>query len=368
MTFKVISEADKTCQVGDGLYQNPSIDISIGGEVSIPDPANGYSVVRIGDYAFYGCEYVTTVAIPERVTTIGYASFSGSGVGFAKFTLPESLTSIDDYAFCCCRNLTRVIIPDGVVRIGINAFSSSPLSDFDIPKSVTNIASGAFTETHWSNSRPLYELLYKDQWLLGYRDFFDFPQNGHLEIDPWTKGVTGFAYCSYIVSVTCPPTLKYIGEKAFSDTDIREINLPEGLLSIGKNAFMGCYYLRSITIPSTVTNIEGAFLGCGASSYTSMIRKPFEIGEKTFRVSDDGSINATLYVPKGTKKRYEATPIWNKFKTIEEFDDGYDGIDDVGDSATGIEQAAYDLQGRRVSVSSVRPKGVYIQGGKKYVK
>ena len=47
MLFTVISETDKTCRIGDG--QNVSIDKSTPGKVTIPQTANGYSVVEVGE-------------------------------------------------------------------------------------------------------------------------------------------------------------------------------------------------------------------------------------------------------------------------------------------------------------------------------
>ena len=62
--FKVISEEDKTCSVG---WNNSSAAVDSNtteGTITIPSEANGYTVVNIGEYAFYDCKKITNVVLP----------------------------------------------------------------------------------------------------------------------------------------------------------------------------------------------------------------------------------------------------------------------------------------------------------------
>ena len=72
-------------------------------EVIIPEfiehKGENIPVTTIGDYAFHGCNNLTSVVIPNSVTTIG------------------------DYAFSGCSSLTSVVIPSSVTTIGYSAFS-----------------------------------------------------------------------------------------------------------------------------------------------------------------------------------------------------------------------------------------------------
>ena len=78
-------------------------------------------IKKIGNYAFYKCYRLTSINIPDSVTSIG------------------------DYAFCYCYSLTSINIPDSVTSIGGSAFSDcSRLTSIDIPDSVTYIWSSAF--------------------------------------------------------------------------------------------------------------------------------------------------------------------------------------------------------------------------------
>ena len=83
------------------------------------------------------------VTIPEGVTSIGEAAFSGSSL--TSITIPSSVTSIGNNAFINCTSLTSVTIQSGVTSIGNNAFlNCTSLTSITIPSSVTSIGQMAF--------------------------------------------------------------------------------------------------------------------------------------------------------------------------------------------------------------------------------
>ncbi|MDR0475374.1 MAG: leucine-rich repeat domain-containing protein [Treponema sp.] len=77
----------------------------------------------IGDYAFLDCSGLTSVTIPNSVTSIGGSAFSNCS-GLTSVTIPDSVTSIGERAFYYCERLVSVTIPDSVTSIGDNAFGS----------------------------------------------------------------------------------------------------------------------------------------------------------------------------------------------------------------------------------------------------
>ena len=82
----------------------------------------GDSVTSIRSYAFYGCTSLATITIPDSVTSIGDSAFSGC-TGLTSITIPDSVTSIGNYAFSDCTGLTSITIGNGVTYIGYSAFS-----------------------------------------------------------------------------------------------------------------------------------------------------------------------------------------------------------------------------------------------------
>ena len=79
------------------------------------------SVTSICDYAFCGCESLTSVNIPNSVTTIGEDAFSGCA-SLTSVNIPNSVITIGNYAFYGCTGLTSVNIGNSVTRIGSEAF------------------------------------------------------------------------------------------------------------------------------------------------------------------------------------------------------------------------------------------------------
>ena len=120
---------------------------------------------KIGSYAFYRYSGLTSVTIPNSVTSIGGFAFDGCS-GLTSVTIPNSVTSIGDGAFKGCNNvkeliyaegtktvlstgltsITSVTIPNSVTSIGNSAFRDcSGLTSVPIPNSVTSIEDGAFS-------------------------------------------------------------------------------------------------------------------------------------------------------------------------------------------------------------------------------
>ena len=101
------------------------------------------SVTTIGDGAFYGCKNLTSATLSNNLTSIGYALFSEC-TKLTSVVIPDSLTDIPMYTFYGCQNLTSVTIGNGVTTIGLGAFYDCGFTSVEIPDSVTTIGDGAF--------------------------------------------------------------------------------------------------------------------------------------------------------------------------------------------------------------------------------
>ena len=380
MTVMVLSEADKTCQVGDGSDHIKNFD----GTISIPAEANGYTVTSIGSYAFYGCSALKHVNIPSSVTILGEKSFSGCGL--TGITLHEGLTEISDFAFSTCTELEDVSLPESLIRIGMGAFNCCyALKSIDLPSHLTSIGSGAFFATALTSV-----VLPNSVTELGYSVFsgcekltsFTFStgltSTGKSVLIGCTnitnivllEGMTGiddsaFRNCTKLTSVTIPSTITRIGDMAFCNCkSLTEVDIPEGVTSIGEYAYDGCINVETITLPSTLTVIQSWAFYCQKDkgklrSVTSKIQNPFDIDNTAFCNYE----TATLYVPKNTKGKYESTYNWNLFQNIVELEDAPAAIESViADDKT---LSLYNLQGQRLSE---KPKhGIFIRGCRKYL-
>ena len=106
--------------------------------VTIPN-----SVTSIGGSAFYECTSLTNIVIPNSVTSIGSGAFQDCNL--TSVTIPNSITSIEQWTFAGCRSLTTLIIPNSVTSIGYGAFyGCSGLTSVTFGEKLTKIGDVAF--------------------------------------------------------------------------------------------------------------------------------------------------------------------------------------------------------------------------------
>lgn len=146
VTFKVISEVFKTCQVGDGTNL-ALVNTSVSGYVALPSTVNGYTITAIADKAFKDCSHLSAVDIPEKVTSIGESAFFNcTQIQTIDFLGTSTLSSIGVNAFYNCSSLSSFSLPSSVRSIGRNAFNGCYFSSITIPEGVTAIPQNGFSD------------------------------------------------------------------------------------------------------------------------------------------------------------------------------------------------------------------------------
>ena len=125
---------------------------SFGGFVISNEYVDGLGTIRfygkVNDVSFYACSSLTSVIIPESVTSIERSAFSYC-TNLTNIFLPEEVTSIESFAFMGCTSLTSIVLPEAVTSIEEYAFfCCSSLTSVIIPKNVKSIGQFAFWACH----------------------------------------------------------------------------------------------------------------------------------------------------------------------------------------------------------------------------
>ena len=277
--------------LGDGtaeIKDNPSPEPE--GEIVIPDAIDGHVVTSI-KRAFYDCNGLTGVTIPDSVTSIGDGAFVRCR-RLARVTISDSVTYIGDGVFNGCwrmadakgfvvvRNVLHcyngpkatLTIPDSVTSIDSGAFlvECRDIASVAIPASVTGNVKDALgncpmlESIEVSPDNPVYASV---DGLLLTKDGKTLLQGLGKKAVTIPFGVTriadgAFSDCG-LTSVTIPGSVTSIGVEAFQRTPLERVTFPDGLTKIEKYAFFSCGRLKEVTIPVSVTSIaRHAFAFC----------------------------------------------------------------------------------------------------------
>lgn len=288
LTYNILSEASKTVEViasSTGSYQG---DIVIPSSVKFGN--NTYYVVQISENAFSNCSELTSIELPNTITTIKNSAFYGCS-SLSSFTMPSSVKEVYGDAFWKCP-IQKLYISDLQKWCSIN-----------------------FKENTGSNP-------------LGYSGGVIFV-NGEKLVDlVLPEGVTlpfaAFYKCRSIKSVLFPETFNGYKDGRWFEycTELKKVTITKSVSKIPGYAFANCTKLSDVYCEATTPPIlDTGWNNMSFDEYYAFVR------------CDIGSI--TLHVPKGCKEKYATAMGWERFSRI------------VYDYSAGVEDIPTDVDSNK---------------------
>jgi len=278
------------------------------------------SLKTINGEVFVGCSSLASITFPDSLETIGSSAFDNCK-GLTSFVLPTSITSIGSYAFRGCTGLTSLVLPNSITKIGEYAFKGcTGLTSITMPDETLGFNESytpyfilfseckGIKEIHVYPTNPKYTSVNGILFSKDGKTLIAYPmgRSGEYTIPEGVTsiGANAFRGCSGLTSVSLPENISVIPEYAFSGcSSLSAITIPERVTTISNDAFNSCKSLTSIHIPESVTQIETrAFVRCEKLTSVTLPNAAIVAGNtfsgcallKEFVVSSDNPLYCTV--------------------------------------------------------------------------
>ena len=272
------------------------------------------SPVEYSHNLYLGDSLLTDLVIPSTMDTVN-SNLKGD-TALHSITIMNGATYIAAEAFRECGHLSSVRIPNSVTTIGRVALGGTDIDSVFIGSGVTSMGSYVFGDVKYFEYNSNDCLFFKQQHYDGLMNPTYVSSEHQIDSDSLTTVVIGdsvkkierFAFSGYpnlstviigsgvdtimdrafqesgIISIVIPNNVRYIGWGAFDwCRNLNSVTLPDSITEIGKNMFYNCLSLTGITIPDAVTFIgESAFRYCSSLRYVNIPDGVTEINGSTF--------------------------------------------------------------------------------------
>ena len=254
------------------------------GAVTVPSTIGGYPVTIIDELCFRYSTGITSVTLPEGITTIKYGAFSGGSSNnrlteLATINLPSTLTTLGSHVFNGCSSLKTINLGNNLTALSDYAFNGcSSLETVNIGNNLITIGEYVFQ---------------------GCSSLRSFAFTNNLT----SIGKYAFDGCSSLTEINLSADLTSLGDYAFQGcTGIKELAIPEGFtcFNLSSYTFKDCTGLEKVSLPDTLTNLgSSTFYNC---TNLSEINIPSSIGEYGGSGTFYGCASLeTITIPEGVK-------------------------------------------------------------------
>ena len=310
------------------------------GAVTIPSTVifNGtiYDVTVIGQFAFDGCNELTSITIPSSITRMSAYAFEGcssltavhisdlsawckinidlyctsplyfannlylNGEKITNLVIPDDITEIKDQTFNGCSSFASVTIPNSVTSIGRHAFKNcTGLKSIVIPQNITSIGELAFENCENIESVEFYAENCVNMGSYYYPAFEGCSALTTVTIGDNVQSIPSVAFmdCVFLENVTIGKSVTSIGGYAFEDCydsnvyisdlsawcNIDFANSAANPLRNAKNLYLNGEKVTDLVIPDNITEIKNyAFTDCSSFASVTIPNSVTSIGDYAF--------------------------------------------------------------------------------------
>ena len=288
-----VSIPDSVTSIGSYSFAN----CTALGELTIPD-----SVTSIDRYAFFGCKKLASIRWSENLQSIGSGSFENC-TSLENISFSKNINSLGSDAFSGCSSLENVILSDSITTIDAGAFSAcSALKSIKLPSKLKtlgyNFISGTLVSTltipaGLTKCNYSYGYSYSDVWgpLHGAKNLTELILADGMEKIPDRLAQFSPYETTHLTSVSIPDSVTSIGSYSFANcTALGELTIPDSVTSIAGNAFSGC---KNLVIKSIAGSAAHAYAKTNNIPFQEVIQEGSHIiaGRLDAVNAEDGTIN-----------------------------------------------------------------------------